>query len=246
MIQSLENEKVKEYLRLKQKKYRDNEEAFVIEGPHLVEIALKQNVIKRLYTTSPERPYDVETLWISDAIAKKLSDVETHQGIFAICQKSQLIKPIRRVVLLDKVQDPGNVGAMIRTAVAFGFDTIVAEDSADFYQSKVIRSSQGAIFHIQLIADSIHQFLSKHPEMTLRSTALRNAISIEKAPPLSEPFALCFGNEGSGVSESILKRSQDCVYIDMNEMESLNVAVACGIMLYHHRKVEESNNELHL
>ena len=235
MIQSIENEKVKEYLKLKQKKFRDQSDTFVIEGPHLVEMALTKNQVFRIYTTKPESYYPVETIWISEAIAKKLSDVETPQGIFAICQKNNQMKSSNRVVLLDRIQDPGNVGTILRNAVAFGFDTIVAEDSADFYQSKVIRSSQGAIFHIQLISEPILHFMNKNPNLYVRSTALQDAIPLEDAPKIAEPFALCFGNEGSGIQSSILKQSQDRVRIEMTEMESLNVAVACGIMLYHHR-----------
>lgn len=239
MIQSLENEKVKEYLKLKQKKFRDQSDTYVIEGPHLIEMALAKNMVSRIYTTKSDVKYPVETIWISEAIAKKLSDVETNQGIFAICQKNNQLKSSNRVVLLDRIQDPGNVGTIIRSAVAFGFDTIVAEDCADFYQSKVIRSSQGAIFHIQLVSEPILHFLRKHPHLYVRSAALQNAIPLESAPPIVHPFALCFGNEGSGIQATILNQSQDCVRIEMTEMESLNVAVACGIMLYHHRVKEE-------
>lgn len=235
MITSMDNEKIKHYLRLRQKKHRQVERLFCVEGPHLVEVALQKGVVQRIYQT---KEFDVvfeDTVIINDLIAKKLSDVQAPQGIYAICHQPQETFPTKRVLLLDRIQDPGNLGTILRNAVAFGFDTVVADQCVDFYDSKVLRSSQGAIFEVNCMPFDLLTWIKEHPEFTILSTTLENAIPLTNAPEMDEFFAIVLGNEGSGIRAEILAKSDYLITIEMTGMESLNVAVACGICCYHYR-----------
>jgi TrmH family RNA methyltransferase len=140
--------------------------------------------------------------------------------------------------MLDRIQDPGNFGTLLRSALAFGFDTIVYEDSVDPFNSKVLRSTQGAIFRLNLIEAKLADFIDGHPDYQYYGTALKNAVSLTTIPRQDKKIAVILGNEGSGVRPEILSKTAADIFIDIEQVESLNVAIAGSIIMHHLRRLE--------
>lgn len=244
-ITSLDNKLVKHITSLHQKKYRDMYKEFIIEGENSIIEALKSNfqIINVLYCPNF---YDIQKLElnnvnptsVSKEVMCKISDTITPQGIMAICKipENSFSNKFSKVLFLDRIQDPGNAGTIIRTADAMGFDAIIlSEGSADPYSLKVVRSTVGSIFHIPIIYN-IHSIdtLSKLKErnFTIYATALNNSKSIEEITIFS-PFVLIIGNEGQGVCDEIKNMSDYLIRIDMpGNAESLNASIAAGILMY--------------
>lgn len=237
-ITSLTNAKVKQWAKYKEKKHRDAAQCFLIEGEHLIEEAHKAGLIDCIIIEEGKQNNfpNYETYEVTRDILHKLSDSVSGTWIMAVCHY-----PIytvdhygHKVIVLDDVQDPGNVGTIIRTALSFGYDSVLlSQRCADVYNQKVLRSTQGAIFHIPVIRGDIMTMLSqlKQQGIPLYATALRNASPLQETPR-QESLALIFGNEGNGVSMLVQEYCDQRVYIEMKTFESLNVAVAAGICMY--------------
>jgi TrmH family RNA methyltransferase len=168
-----------------------------------------------------------------------ICDTETPQGIAAVCeQKTVSIDDIKleKILLLDRVQDPGNLGTMIRTADAAGIDAVIlGEGCADPYNPKVVRATQGSLFHLPLMKVNLAEFIEKL-DMPVYGTALEGGLPFEQVEK-AESFALLMGNEGQGVSKDLLEITTKNLYIPIyGKSESLNVAIATGILLYYLRK----------
>ncbi|MFS0865216.1 TrmH family RNA methyltransferase [Fredinandcohnia sp. 179-A 10B2 NHS] len=247
-IESIKNPQIKQWKKLHTKKERDLTGTYIIEGFHLVEEALKNKAVVRELIIS--EGIDLPANWnldnlsitvVTDQIMKEISDTETSQGVAAVCEQYSTINNIvsfSKFLLLDAVQDPGNVGTMIRTADAVGIDAvIIGEGSVDVYNSKVIRSTQGSIFHIPIIKGNLSETIEqlKKNGIKIFGTSLKNAINYKEAE-ITDSFALIVGNEGKGVNSSLLEMTNQNLYIPIyGKSESLNVAVAAGILLYHLR-----------
>jgi TrmH family RNA methyltransferase len=244
-IESVKNQKVKQWRKLHTKKEREATGTYIIEGLHLVEEALKtKEIIKDLIVcedvTLPNH-WNVDQLnitLITKEIMKAISDTEAPQGVAAICefQSQHSAESWKSILLVDSVQDPGNLGTIIRTADAAGIDGIIlGEGTVDHYNSKCIRSSQGSIFHLPIVKGNLLEWLEIYNEKQIPTygTSLQNGVSFREALP-SEQFCLIIGNEGSGVNDELLKSTSKNLYIPIyGEAESLNVAIATGILLYH-------------
>jgi TrmH family RNA methyltransferase len=248
-IQSIKNPQVKQWKKLLTKKERDKTGTFLIEGFHLVEEALKnqEQIIEIIVSEKIELPprFDfgsASITTVTDEISKELSDTETPQGIYAICQETvdqTFVEKAKSLLLIDAVQDPGNLGTMIRTADAAGIDAvIVGHGSVDIFNSKVLRSAQGSHFHLPIVRGNLEEWIEtlKKRNIPVYGTALENAkIYTEIAP--QEEFALIVGNEGSGMNKDLLAKTTSNLYIPIyGQSESLNVAVAAGILLYYLKK----------
>ena len=235
MITSLQNQTIKDIIKLKQKKYRDETGLYLVEGYHLVEEAKKHHVVKQIISTSK---IDDDTLVVSDHVYQKLAFTKTPQPVMAICQKKPLdIQEGKRYLLLDRVQDPGNVGTMMRTALALGYDQmILSKDCVDLYNDKVIRASQGAIFAMPVSVMDLKQAICmlKENDVAVYGTCLENALSIDECPTY-EKMAFVMGNEGQGISKDILDLCDRRLYIPIQSIESLNVAIAAAMTMYHFR-----------
>lgn len=237
MITSIQNEKIKNILKLKQKKYRDESGLFLVEGYHLVEEARKYHCIQMIITTL-EESYEEKTLYVSQNIMNKLAFTKTPQPIMAVCQKNRhhfLNLNAKRYLLLDNLQDPGNVGTIIRTSLALGYDQIVmSKDCVDLYNDKVIRSTQGALFQMPICIMDLHEAirLLKNNHISVYGTSLYHAQSIENYQS-EEHMAFVMGNEGQGVHQDILDLCDHLLYIPIQSIESLNVAIASAIVMYH-------------
>lgn len=237
-ITSLTNAKVKQWSKYKEKKHRDKDHLFLIEGEHLIEEAHKANLIECiLIEQGKENMFSAyETYEVTRDILKKLSDSVSGTYIMAVCHMPNIssIDFGNKVIVLDDVQDPGNVGTIIRTAFSFGYTSLVLSNhSVDVYNEKVIRSTQGALFHMPIIRGDIMELLQelKQQGITLYATSLHEATPLQQTPKKT-PCALIFGNEGNGVSKDVIDYSDHKVFIEMETFESLNVAVAAGICMY--------------
>ncbi|MED3894022.1 RNA methyltransferase [Priestia aryabhattai] len=247
-IDSVKNPQVKAWKKLHNKKDRDKQGLFMVEGFHLVEEAIKNNdcVKELIIRESTEVPAQwnidgIEITVVNEAIIKLLSDTETPQGIIAVCvqtKHAEIIHTAQKVLLLDAVQDPGNLGTIIRTADAAGVEAIIiGEGSVDVYNPKVVRSTQGAIFHLPIVKGDLLEIISllKERGIAVYGTSLQNGKVYTHVKPSNE-FALIVGNEGNGVSEKVLEQTDQNLYIPIyGKSESLNVAIASGILLYYLR-----------
>ncbi|MBS4216895.1 RNA methyltransferase [Bacillus sp. FJAT-49711] len=248
-IQSAKNSRVKEWKKLLSKKDRDLTGKYIIEGEHLIDEALKTNDVLELILQENVQAPDSWLLkgipsvtTITADISKIISATKTPQGVFAVCCKKESIIDLtkhKRFLLLDGVQDPGNIGTMIRTADAAGIDVVImGEGSGDIYNPKVIRSAQGSHFHLPIITGNLHTWIEtfKASLIPVYGTALEGAVTYKEVPP-TDSFALIVGNEGAGVDPTILENTDQNLYIPIyGNSESLNVAVAAGILLYHLQK----------
>ena len=222
---------------MNQKKYRDRENLFLVEGEHLVLEAYKKGKIKELILEQDVvLPLDVETIYVTNDIINYISELDTPQNIMAVCNKLEEKEDLgNRILILDNIQDPGNLGTIIRSAVAFNIDTIIlSNDTVDLYNPKVVRATQGLMFHINIIRKDLLEIIPKLKEENYKilSTNVNHGKSL-KTLEKNEKFAIIMGNEGNGVKEEIEELCDEFLYIDMNEAcESLNVGVATSIILY--------------
>jgi TrmH family RNA methyltransferase len=223
MIESVNNEKIVNYSKLKQKKYRDESSLFIVEGKHLVEEAKKNNLCVEEFILGEN---------INEKAMRKLSNLDNVPTHLAVCKKMEEKEIHGNVLILDGVQDPGNLGTIIRSSVAFNIDTIILSlNTVDPYNDKVIRASEGMLFNINIIKGNLLEIIPKL-NMDIYSTNVVNGKNLDEVE-FKEPFALIVGNEGKGVSPEVQKLVNNNIYITMNnKCESLNVGVATSIILY--------------
>ena len=237
-ITSLENEKIKNLIKLQMKKYRDLTSTYLVEGEHLVEEAIKAGVCLEVFLLENEECSFSPCTYVSCEVMKKLSMMDTPSTMIAYCKKRKQEEIVgNKILLLDEIQDPGNLGTIIRSSVAFGVDTIIlSENTVDLYNPKVLRSTQGMHFHIPILSmDSMEaaSFMKEH-QIPLYGTNVEDGVKAsELSSSQKEKYCLVMGNEGNGVRRELQDICDLNLYIPMNEqVESLNVGVACSILLY--------------
>ena len=237
VITSVNNDHIKELIKLKDKKYRDSSNLFLVETSHLVLEANKLGLVKELILVKDELfPLDVDTIYVSCEVMKKLASTSSIPKVMAVVyKKSEDINIGKRILVLDNIQDPGNLGTIIRSAVAFNIDTIVlSNDTVDLYNPKVVRASQGMMFHVNIFRSDIIKFINelKNKGYKIVGTKVTNGHDVRNAKIYSR-FALVIGNEGRGISEDVLLMCDEYLYIRMNDnCESLNASVAASIIMY--------------
>ena len=236
VITSLENNKVKEAVKLQSKKYRDLTNTFVVETSNLVEEAEKAGIVKDLFLVEDEFVDRDDTYFVTEEVMKKMSSLETPSTSLAICHKNNSNEIIgSKILLLDNIQDPGNLGTIIRSSVAFDVDTIIlSNDTVDLYNPKVIRASEGMFCHINIITRDLEEAIKelKNNNIPVYGT---NVVEGEDVSTITnkDSYALVMGNEGNGVKSNIEALCDKNLYIKMSDKtESLNVGVACSILLY--------------
>ncbi|MBR6948798.1 MAG: RNA methyltransferase [Bacilli bacterium] len=239
IITSLENNKVKDLIKLNMKKYRDLTSTFLVEGEHLVQEAYKSGLLKEIIIEDGfEIDIDCEKLVVNHEIISKISNLDNPPYVIGLCKKKDTSINIgKRILLLDEIQDPGNLGTIIRSAVAFNIDTIIlSENCVDLYNPKVIRATQGMIFHTNILSingmDAVK--IIKDNKIPIYGTDVNNGVDARSLSDSDkEKFALVMGNEGNGVRNTIKELCDKNLYINMNNnVESLNVAIATSILLY--------------
>lgn len=257
-IKSKDNITYKSALKLTKKKYRDETGLYLIEGVKPLEDALAMGIkVRNIFLCEgidKAETFDEKMCMMLDKILfAKLSDTGTSQGVIAVAEQKRyspeefaekVSKGSGNVVIMDRLQDPGNIGTIIRTAEAAGYGGVMMiAGSGDVYSPKVVRAAAGSLFRMPVIkAANAHEaaYMAKRMKLKLTVTCLENAQNCFEAD-LTENIALVIGNEGRGVSESFMELSDIRVKIPMQgSIESLNAAVAAGILMYQSQK---KNNE---
>lgn len=234
-ITSAQNNKIKYAVSLKLAKYRKEHNEFLAEGKKSLELALKAGVVKEIFTTTklPDIRNDIVQYLVNESLLKKLSSTQNPEGIVFVCfMQERNIKRLNKVIYLDHVSDPGNMGTIIRTALAFNYDAVfVSEGSCDIYNEKVIAASKGAIFCIPVQNKKLKD-LKNDKNSIIVSALAENAKELSMVI-VKEPFVLVLGNEAHGVSQEALDLADYIVKIDIANIDSLNVSVAAGIMMHY-------------
>ena len=254
IISSTKNEKIKELAKLQTAKGRKKAGLYLLEGEHLVEEAIKETAPIELMVVSSNRLEDyqhlleqtvVQVLVVSQEVFQKLSMTETTQGILAIVKIENQTEPpcSGRIIVLDAVQDPGNLGTIVRTADAAGFDAVVlGTGTVDLYNDKVIRSMQGSHFHIPVLQADLREYLAalKNQGVEVAVTALHRDSKDYSILQGKSDIAIVVGNEGQGVSSEVIELADVVVTIPMfGKAESLNVAIASALLMYKSKEMKE-------
>ncbi|ADU31428.1 TrmH family RNA methyltransferase [Evansella cellulosilytica] len=246
-IESTSNPRVKTWKKLHSRKGREKTGLFLVEGVHLIEEALKAFIHMKELVIDVDKEIPVEwkvsnvpQVFVTNKVMKEICETETPQGFVAICElPDNKNVPLERgkFLFLDGLQDPGNVGAIIRTADAAGINGVVlGEGTVDPFNGKVIRATQGSIFHLPVQRMDLKEAVQicKEKNIPVFGTSLQG--STYNAIQPQDNFALIVGNEGSGVEDTLLEMTDQNLYIPIHgKAESLNVSIATGILLYHLR-----------
>ena len=233
-IKSRQNELVKEVAKLSDAKARKEQKLFKVDGFHLFEMAKEANLIHSVFTLKEIKDLDknIPQFLVSEEVLEKLSSSKTPQGIVTVCNLLEE-KPIKsgKVLYLDDVSDPGNLGTILRTALAFGYDDVIlSKNCCSIYNEKSLQASQGAIFKLNIVIDGDLSKLIKEG-YKVYATEIKGSISLDEVSK-PEKLILVLGNEAHGVSEKILKLADKRIRIDIKNIESLNVAIAGAIAMF--------------
>lgn len=242
MITSLTNEKVKTWRKLHKRKGRNENNAFLVEGLHLVEEAWKSgaSITEIIAVESVELPDWIDNLPIervSKQVFDHISQTATPQGIAAVI-KIQTTERIlgNQLIITDAIQDPGNLGTIIRTADAAGMDAVIlGKGTVDLYNDKVVRATQGSLFHLPIYEADLDEELAvlQGKGYEIWATALQGASYFHEVET-PDKVAVILGNEGAGVEQRFIDKADKRIKIPIyGKAESLNVSVAAGILMYH-------------
>ena len=239
MITSKDNELIKKCIRLQSKKYSREMSLCLVESVKLVKELYNKNLVETVLVVKSK--YDLVSSLncrievIDDRLAKMISSTVTTDGVFAICKIPEY-KSItyKKCLVLDRIQDPSNLGAIIRTACAFGFDTIFTIDSVYPYSAKAIRSSMGYVFTVNFVdVDYVQLEKIKKDNNILFYAADMDGEIIDDIVVDAENIAVIICNEGQGVSKELRLVADKMVAIPMkNNVESLNASVSASIIMY--------------
>ena len=237
-ILSKNNQKIKDACALKMKKVRQEKGLFLMEGIKNLDMALKYGTVKQIFTSIglPKLKQEIECYKVNDEVLKKLANSENPEGVVFVCEQ---LKPRKdkseyhKIVYLDQINDPGNLGTILRTAVAFNYDAVIlSKSSVDIYNEKVVAASKGALFLVDAFYDEIDEYANGR---VVVASALEDAVPLSKCEKPKD-FVLILGNESHGVSKEILSKANQIVKIEMNDdIDSLNVAVAAGILMNYYK-----------
>lgn len=236
IIESTSNNKIKDIRKLNEKKYRDEEKKYIIEGEHLVLEAYKAGNLEEVILCDRDIDLDVEKIFVTESVMKTISTLPSKVDIIGVCSlKENDIDLSKNILILDGVQDPGNLGTILRSAVAFNLTNIIlSEDTVDLYNIKTLRSAQGMNFHLNIKRINLEEYIPflKENGYKIWGTDVTNGIDIKNASK-DEKYAIIMGNEGKGMSANIKELCDKFVYVNMNDnCESLNVGVCASIIMY--------------
>lgn len=253
-IKSTQNKKIKQWSKLGKKSERRKTGDYLLESWHLVGTAIQTDQqIEWILATAEQLNLHRDVLnrfsnliLITDRVAKKLGSTVHPQGIFAIVKMTSLASVDPSDVkqgswlLLDQIQDPGNIGTMVRTADAAGFSGVIfGSGTASPYNPKVVRAMQGSQFHMTLALGDLNKWIKnlKSNRVPVYGTVLDpQAVDYRSVSPVND-FALVMGNEGNGMQKGLIKLTDKNLYIPIKgHAESLNVAIAAGILMFRLKK----------
>ena len=225
-IESRQNQKIKD---LMNSKILKENKLFKIEGFHAFEMAKNSGALVGVFSTKEIPNFDGQQYIVSSSIMESISSAKTPQGIVCVCKYIEE-KPLSssKVLLLDNVSDPGNLGTLLRTALAFGYKDVILKEGCSQYNEKVLQSTQGAIFELNILNHFDKEMLKDYLVIV---TEIKGSVELSKVEK-GKKHILVLGNEAHGVSKEILEFADQRVRIDIKDIESLNVAVAGAIAMY--------------
>ena len=261
LITSRTNSTIVKIAKLSNKKYRNEENLFVCDGIKLLNEAMDFGAKIRYIIVKNDANFDADLinkikkcgengtniLCVNDQVFEKITDENAPQGVIAVCEFlkekqrfSTIVENINsseKIIMLESVRDPGNIGTIIRNAAAFGIDRLIlSSDCADIYSQKVIRAAMGAIFKVRI--DIVDDFVStikslkKCGKRILSATLGKNSLILGKIE-LSSSDVIIVGNEGHGISNEAIEASDETIFIPMcKNTESLNAATASSIFMW--------------
>ena len=244
-IRSKDNKIFKECQKLSQKKYRDKEGLYLIEGENLIAEVPEKDLVYVFFREGQERQiFDLQDQYVvAEQLFDKLAQTETSQGILAVVRKPKLTADdlVTRIeeadkVVMDRLQDPGNIGTIIRTAEGAGYKAVITvKGTGDVFSPKTIRAAAGSVFRMpifQVESNEALRQLTKRMGKKLVVTGFHTDKYYYDVD-LSKGVALVIGNEGNGVSDELMEMADMIVKIPMDgHLESLNASVAAGILMY--------------
>ena len=260
IISSVSNPKITELIKVRNlKKYRDEKQLFFLEGERLINDTKKELIVSLFINENYDKDisqYDnVDKYIVTDTVFNKIKDTKTSQGIIAVAKKqfntdyhTCFKNNVKNLVLLDNIQDPGNLGTIFRTCEASDIkDVILTSDCCDCYMPKVLRASMSSIFRINLfIVDNLKEFVedAKHNDYKLISTTLDSNNKYYDYDFTKQKSIIIFGNEANGIRKEILDICDDSINIPMGgNIESLNVSISCALVLYEIKRQMDIKNE---
>lgn len=228
-IESRQNQKIKDLVKLSQPKFSKEMKLFKIEGLHALEMAKESGVLVSVFVTQEIKDLDVPQYLVSKDIMESISYAKSPQGVICVCKyiEEKDIKS-EKVILLDNVSDPGNLGTILRTALAFGYNDVILRGGCSQHNEKVLQSTQGAIFNLNILNNFD---IKKLKDYEVIATEIKGSVDLSTVHGIGKHI-LVLGNEAHGVSEEMLKLASKRVRIDIQNIESLNVAVAGAIAMY--------------
>lgn len=237
-ITSKQNNKIKELAKYDNASFRNESKCFLAEGFHLLEMALEKKRVKEIYTLKEidNVSKEIDQYIVTPEILEKISKYKNNQGVVFVCLMNEPNRQIENdfVLYLDGVSDPGNMGTLLRSALAFGYnDVVLSKKCVSIYNEKVIQASQGAIFSLNVIVDDendtlLDELMSLYPSV---ATVVDSKNHIEEVKGIGK-YLLILGNEAHGIRENIKKKANYQISIDIKNIESLNVAIAGAIFMY--------------
>lgn len=234
VITSVNNDYIKEVNKLHQKKYRDESKTFIVEGDHLISEAYKNGYLKEIIALEDVilKYDDIKTTYVTKEVMDKISEQISSSNIVGICNYIENKSINNNVIMLDGLQDPGNLGTIIRSAAAFNYDVILGDNTVDIYNSKVIRSTEGMIFNVNFIKSNLVDFINKHNDYTFYIADMDKGNNVKALKNISK-HGIIVGNEGNGISDDVRNMNIEYVHINQNrKCESLNVGVAASIIMH--------------
>lgn len=233
-IKSRQNDLIKEVTKLSNPSFRKEKGQFKVDGFHMFEMAKSSNVLEAVFSLKEIKDLDknISQYIVNEEIMEKISSTKSPQGIVSICKtKEEKEITSNKVLYLDDVSDPGNLGTILRTALAFGFsDVILSKNCCSIYNEKTLQASQGAIFMLNIVQEYSLTKL-KEKGYKIYATEIKGSVSLKNIKKESK-IVLVLGNEAHGVSKAVLDQADLRIRIDIENIESLNVAIAGAIAMY--------------
>lgn len=235
IISSVSNEKIKKVRKLKNNKEMQKEQKFIIEGEHLIIEAKKAGLLIETFSLNDES-YGVTNTVVTKNVMQSISNLSTAPSVIGVCKFINEANNLgNKIIILDGVGDPGNLGTIIRSAKAFGFNDVILSDTCvKKYNEKVVRATQGMLFNTNIITRNLCEFIPflKQNGYEIYGTDVNLGIDAKSVKNIGK-IAVIMGSEGTGVSDEVKALVDKNIYIKMDEdCESLNVAVASSIIMY--------------
>ena len=241
-ITSVNNNLVKETVKLQQKKYRDKENKFLLEGFKCIFEAFDAGIEIEYAFVADVKKYEFledKTIFTSEPVLKKISTTDTAPDAVAVAFKKnytvESLSGAKKVVLLENIKDLGNLGTILRTSTAFGADAVVlyGKECADLYNPKCVRSSVGNLWKIPVVyIEEFKELQSVFKDYERIATLPRASLSLKKVN-VTPPVLVMFGSEADGLSDELINFATKEVKIEMaSSVESLNLSVSCAVVLY--------------